>query len=176
MTAANQIIADRLREAADLLEQQAANPFRVRAYREAAKTAASLAEDLGELHERAGVAALDALPGIGPRIAAAIVEMLRTARWSQLERLRRSLDPERLFRAIPGVGPALARRVHEALHVDTLANSRWCSRTPAARTSWARRTTGSSSTFMTTPPPRGTADGGNGDLGAAGRKARNPRS
>jgi Helix-hairpin-helix domain len=33
VTAANQIISDRLREAADLLEQQAANPFRVRAYR-----------------------------------------------------------------------------------------------------------------------------------------------
>lgn len=120
MTAANQTIADRLREAADLLEQQGANPFRVRAYREAAKTVASLEEDLGELHERAGVAGLDALPGIGPRIAAAIVEMLRTARWGQLERLRGSLDPERLFRAIPSVGPTLARRIHEALHVDTL--------------------------------------------------------
>ena len=120
MTAANQIIADRLREAADLLEQQAANPFRVRAYREAAKTVASLAEGLAELHERVGVVGLDALPGIGPRIAAAIVEMLRTGHWSQLERLRGSLDPERLFSAIPGVGPTLARRIHEALHVDTL--------------------------------------------------------
>jgi DNA polymerase/3'-5' exonuclease PolX len=37
VSATNQIIAERLREAADLLEQQAANPFRVRAYREAAK-------------------------------------------------------------------------------------------------------------------------------------------
>ena len=50
MTAANQVIADRLREAADLLEQQAANPFRVRAYREAAQTVAGLAEGLAELH------------------------------------------------------------------------------------------------------------------------------
>lgn len=38
MTATNQIITDRLREAADLLEPQAANPERVRAYREAAQT------------------------------------------------------------------------------------------------------------------------------------------
>lgn len=120
MTATNQVIADRLREAADLLEQQAANPFRVRAYREAAHTVSSLGQGLAELHERDGVAGLDALPGIGPRIAAAIVEMLRTGRWSQLERLRGSLDAERLFRAIPGVGPALARRIHDALHVDTL--------------------------------------------------------
>jgi hypothetical protein len=120
VTATNQVIADRLREAADLLEQQAANPFRVRAYREAAHTVSSLGQGLAELHEHDGVAGLDALPGIGPRIAAAIVEMLRTGRWSQLDRLRGSLDAERLFRAIPGVGPALARRIHDALHVDTL--------------------------------------------------------
>jgi hypothetical protein len=35
----------RLREAADLLEQQAANPFRVRAYREAAQTVSGLGQD-----------------------------------------------------------------------------------------------------------------------------------
>jgi Holliday junction resolvasome RuvABC DNA-binding subunit len=120
VSATNQIIADRLREAADLLEQQAANPFRVRAYREAAQTVSGLGQELALIHERDGVAGLDALPGIGPRIAAAIAEMLRTGRWSQLERLRGSLDAERLFRAIPGVGPALARRIHDALHVDTL--------------------------------------------------------
>jgi hypothetical protein len=119
VTATNQLIADRLREAADLLEQQAANPFRVRAYREAAQTVA-VAPDLAQIHERDGVAGLDALPGVGPRIAAAIVEMLRTGRWSQLDRLRGALDPERLFRGIPGVGAALARRLHETLHVDTL--------------------------------------------------------
>jgi putative hydrolase len=120
VSATNQIIAERLREAADLLEQQAANPFRVRAYREAAQTVSGLGQELALIHERDGVAGLDALPGIGPRIAAAIAEMLRTGRWSQLDRLRGSLDAERLFRAIPGVGPALARRIHDALHVDTL--------------------------------------------------------
>ena len=46
MTATNQLIADRLREAADLLEQQAANPFRVRAYREAAQTVAALGQGM----------------------------------------------------------------------------------------------------------------------------------
>lgn len=118
--APNQPISDRLREAADLLEQQGANPFRVRAYREAAQTVAGLPEDLGEVFESDGVKGLETLPRVGPRIAAAIAEMLRTGRWSQLERLRGTLDPERLFRAIPGVGAALARRIHEALQVETL--------------------------------------------------------
>ena len=120
MSATNQVVAERLREAADLLEQQGANPFRVRAYREAAHAVATRPDDLRELYERGGIEGLDALPGVGPRIATAIAEMLRTGRWAQLERLRGTLDPERLFRAVPGVGPVLARRIHDALHVDTL--------------------------------------------------------
>ena len=120
MSTSNQLIGDRLDEAADLLEQQEANPFRVRAYREASRTVGRLAEALGEIYERGGVESLEALPGIGPRIAAAIAELLRTGRWSQLERLRGSLDAEQLFQTIPGVGRALARRLHEILRVDTL--------------------------------------------------------
>jgi hypothetical protein len=120
VSASNQLIGDRLGEAADLLEQQGANPFRVRAYREAARTVGHLAESLDEIYGRAGVEGLDALPGIGPRIAAAIAELLRTGRWSQLERLRGSLDAEQLFQTIPGVGPTLAQRLHEILRVDTL--------------------------------------------------------
>jgi DNA polymerase (family X) len=120
VSASNQLIGDRLDEAADLLEQQGANPFRIRAYREAARTVGRLAESLAEIHERAGLEGLEALPGIGPRIATAIAELLRTGRWSQLERLRGSLDAEQLFRTIPGVGPTLAQRLHEILRVDTL--------------------------------------------------------
>ena len=120
MTATNQLIGDRLREAADLLEQQRANPFRVRAYREAARAVTDCRDDLRDLYERHGLEGLDALPGVGPRIAAAIAEMLGTGRWSQLERLRGTLDAEKLFRAVPGVGATLARRIHDALHVDTL--------------------------------------------------------
>ncbi|MBI2162415.1 MAG: hypothetical protein HYU25_18930 [Candidatus Rokubacteria bacterium] len=43
--AENQPIAERLREAARILEEQQANPFRVRAYRRAADTVAELDED-----------------------------------------------------------------------------------------------------------------------------------
>lgn len=120
MSATNQLIGDRLREAAELLEQQRANPFRVRAYREAAATVAALPTELHVIHERDGLEGLEALPGVGPRIAAAIAEMLRTGRWSQLERLRGGLDPDQLFRSIPGVGPTVAQRLHENLHAETL--------------------------------------------------------
>jgi hypothetical protein len=57
---------------------------------------------------------------VGARIGAAIAELLRTGRWTELDRLRGALDPERLFQTIPGVGPTLAQRLHEGLHVDSL--------------------------------------------------------
>lgn len=106
---------------ADLLEQQEANPFRVNAYRRAARTVSGHEEELSVLAEREGIEGLDHLPAIGRSIALAIQEMLRTGRWMQLERLRGSLDPEQVFRSIPGIGPELARRIHEALEIETLA-------------------------------------------------------
>jgi putative hydrolase len=109
-----------LREVAELLEQQQANPFRVNAYRRAAETLAGLDEDVAALLEQQGVEGLDALPGIGAVLAQAIAQMVRTGRWAQLERLRGAVAPEQLFQSIPGLGPELARRLHEHLDVDTL--------------------------------------------------------
>jgi putative hydrolase len=116
----NQDIATRLREAADLLEQQAANPFRVRAYRRAAETVATLDERLSSIMDSGGLDALIALPNVGRGIATAIAEMLATGRWAQLERLRGSLDPVKRLQAVPGIGPRLAQRIHDELHIDTL--------------------------------------------------------
>jgi putative hydrolase len=116
----NQRVAERLREAAALLEQQQADSFRVGAYRRAAATVAGLDDDVAALLEREGIEGLDALPGIGPVLAQAIAQMVRTGRWAQLERLRGAVAPEQLFRSIPGLGPELARRIHEHLDVDTL--------------------------------------------------------
>jgi putative hydrolase len=116
----NERIAGKLREAADILQAQRANPFRIRAFRQAADRVAGLDIDVGDLLAARGVAGLVALPGIGAGIAAAINELVRTGRWSQLERLHGTLDPERLFRSIPGVGPTLARHIHEQLEIDTL--------------------------------------------------------
>lgn len=111
---------DRLREAADLLEAQGANPFRVSAYRKAADTVRDLDEDVATIVERDGATGLEKLPHIGRGIASALVEMARTGKWTQLERLRGSSDPVQLFTAVPGLGHRLAERIHEELHIDTL--------------------------------------------------------
>ncbi|MDH3287652.1 MAG: helix-hairpin-helix domain-containing protein [Betaproteobacteria bacterium] len=116
----NAQIADLLRETAQLLEAQGANPFRVNAYRNAAAEIARLPESVRAIFDEKGVAGLEALPHIGRGIAAAIAEMLITGRWSQLERLRGTVDAVQLFRTVPGIGPGLAERIHDELHVDTL--------------------------------------------------------
>jgi putative hydrolase len=115
----NQQVADKLLECAALLEQQGASLFRVRAYRRAGETIARCPQDVYAVLAAEGRPGLDRLPGVGPSIAAAIEEILRTGRWSQLLRLRGALDPARLFRAVPGLGAVLATRIHEALHVDS---------------------------------------------------------
>jgi len=144
-TPLNQQIAMKLVQAADLLEQQGANPFRVSAYRRASETVSRLEQDIGELTETGGNAGLIALPNIGKGIASAIQELLTTGRWAQLERLRGTLDPVHLFQTVPGIGPKMAEQIHEALHIDTLEaleTAAWDGRLDAVRGVGARRIAG----------------------------------
>ncbi|MGR9091427.1 MAG: helix-hairpin-helix domain-containing protein [Gammaproteobacteria bacterium] len=116
----NRYVAEKLLEMADLLALQQANPYRVAAYRRAAETVENLPGDLRQLLEREGPEGLCRLPHVGSGIAGAITEILERGQWSQLERLRGSLDPEQRFQQIPGIGPVLAQRIHDELHIDTL--------------------------------------------------------
>ena len=116
----NRWTAARLRDLADLLEQQGANPFRTGAYRRAAATLDTMQRNAGDIVASEGVKGLIDLPHIGKSIASAIVEMIQTGRWLQLERLRGSADPLKLFRTIPGIGPKLATDIESHLHVETL--------------------------------------------------------
>lgn len=118
--AKNNEIAANLRDIADLLEGQKANPFRVNAYLNAAKTIDSLTEPVEDLLKREGFAALLDLPGIGEGIARSINEYIVTGRMSRLESLRTDHDPVALFEQIPGIGPRSAHRIIETLHIDSL--------------------------------------------------------
>lgn len=113
-------VAELLRQMADVLDQQQANPYRINAYRRAAEAVESLDEDVRDVLKREGTDGLIRLPFIGSGIAASIQELANTGRWARLERMRGTLDPERLFRTVPGIGPELAALIHERLHVDSL--------------------------------------------------------
>jgi putative hydrolase len=116
----NTQIAMKLQEMSDLLEQQEANPFRIKAYRQAAGTLIELERDVAQILDQEGHKGLEALPGIGRGIATAIAELVKTGRWAQLERLRGGMDPVHLFQTVPGIGPELAAKIHDELHIDTL--------------------------------------------------------
>jgi hypothetical protein len=115
----NLVVAEVFREAAELLRKQNASPFRVAALLKGGDAVEALEDDIGEVADR-GVEALEALPHIGRGLAAAIIEIVQTGRWSQIDRLRGTLEPEALFQTIPGVGPQLARTIQEGLHAETL--------------------------------------------------------
>lgn len=115
----NEQAAEIFRECAGILEHQAANPYRVNAYVRAANVLDALQDDVREMLEKEGTDGLEKLPGIGKGLAAAIDEIARTGRLSQLDRLRGEATPETLFQTLPGIGRKLAEDIHDTLHVDT---------------------------------------------------------
>jgi DNA polymerase (family 10) len=112
-------IAHVLEELADLLEIQGANPFRIRAYRNAVRTVEGLTRPM-----RAMVDAgedLTGLPAIGKDLAEHIVELVRTGRMTRLEELTEEF-PRSLVELmrLDGVGPKKARKLFDELDVRTL--------------------------------------------------------
>ncbi len=122
MQVRNAEIARLLERIADLLEQQEANPFRVRAYREAAERVRETDGSLADLVREGDGDKLQELEGIGTGLAGVITEIVHQGRSSMLERLQAEVKPERVFEQIPGIGEALAESIVEHLEVTTLAS------------------------------------------------------
>lgn len=116
----NEDIANRLDEIAALLEGQAANPYRVRAYRRAAATLRRQATSASQILATDGMAGIDRLPHVGPRLARAIRDIIVHGYSPVLERLRGESDAIRLFASVPGIGYRLAARLHDDLGLETL--------------------------------------------------------
>ena len=116
----NEEAARRLEKAAHTLEERGENPFRVRAYRVAADTVRRLARPAAEILQEGGRRALMELPGIGDRLSVTLEQLLLTGHMPQIEGL--GDRPEDVIGSVAGVGPELARRIHDALHIETLAD------------------------------------------------------
>jgi DNA polymerase (family X) len=114
----NERIAMIFEEIADVLEQQAASPHRVRAWRGAAQGVREHPRELGDVLRDHGRAGLEAVPHVGPRVASVVIELIRTGRSALLDRLRG--DVIETIACVPGLGRALAERIHRALGVETL--------------------------------------------------------
>lgn len=116
----NDDVADRLAEVARLLAEQEANPFRVRAWRNAAAAIRALPVPVAEIHRDEGPAGLERIHNVGPAIARAVGDLLHLGHLPMLERLRGEADPVHLLATVPGIGPGLAERLHHELGIDTL--------------------------------------------------------
>lgn len=117
----NEDLATTLEEVADLLEEQGANEFRVRAYRRAADTLRTIKGTAHLILKVEGIAGLTRLPGIGRSLGHAIEQLIRTGHLPLLERLRGEHAAEKIFATVPDIGPEMAERIHEHLNIETLA-------------------------------------------------------
>ncbi|HXL15713.1 MAG TPA: helix-hairpin-helix domain-containing protein, partial [Methylomirabilota bacterium] len=112
-------VARILEEIAGLLELKGENPFKVRAYENAARALDGLTEDLGGIIE-AGT--LTEVHGIGSSIALRIVELWKTGRMVFHEELLQAIPPGYVEMVrIPGLGAKRVRVLGEKLEVTTVA-------------------------------------------------------
>jgi DNA polymerase (family 10) len=111
-------IAEVFEEIGALLDLKGENPFRVRAYNNAARMIDGLQEDLGTLikDER-----LTDIKGIGKDLAAKIIELYTTGKLKAYDELKSAMPQGLLdMLKIPGFGPKRAKIVYEKLKVDSL--------------------------------------------------------
>jgi len=119
MPVQNSDVSDIFNKVADLLEIEGANPFRVRAYRNAARTISSLPRSVSDMIE--SEENLTELPGIGEDLAGKIKEVVQTGSLAQLEALESSTPSElsRLMK-VAGLGPKRVKAIYENLGVVDL--------------------------------------------------------
>jgi DNA polymerase (family 10) len=113
----NAAIARIFDEIADLLEIKAANPFKIRAYRNAATTISSSAERLADL----SAGQLLRIPGIGKDLSTKIREIAETGDAEYHRELLQEFPPTILdLLRIQGVGPKTVALLYSTMNIRTL--------------------------------------------------------
>ena len=124
MPVVNAEIASQLDKVADLLDIEGANPFRVRAYRRAARLIGELPRNVTDM--LAHGEDLDELPGIGRDLVDKIAVIARGEHLPMLDELEREVSPGiTTLLALPGLDPKRVHLLHEKLGIDTVDSSRW---------------------------------------------------
>ncbi len=118
---------------ADLLEFQGANPFRVRAYRNAARTIRDLPASAEEIVHDPNRSLTD-IEGIGKDLAAKIATLAETGTLPMLEELLAEI-PESVLAIlrVPGLGPKRAAVLYHELGVENLDELREACRAQRVR-------------------------------------------
>jgi DNA polymerase/3'-5' exonuclease PolX len=129
----NRQIAEALSSIAALLESQNANPYRVQAYRNAARGVLELQEPAAEIIRRGEILPV---PGLGRRLHFRIAELIHTGTMTFYNDLfMQSLPPAvRRLMAVEHVGPRSAIRLYEELDIQTPEQLWWAARQQRIRT------------------------------------------
>ncbi len=115
----NADIADIFDEIADYLEIEDENPFRIRAYRNGARSVRGLGLELRDLVEQEQD--LTRLSGIGKELAAKIVEIINTGSARALIKLHERIPEDvRQLLKIPNLGPKRVRRLYRDLNIQSI--------------------------------------------------------
>ncbi|WP_346839525.1 DNA polymerase/3'-5' exonuclease PolX [Microbulbifer sp. SAOS-129_SWC] len=119
----NREIADRFEHLADLLEIEGANPFRVRAYRNAARTVRGYPRSMADLIEDG--ADLTELPDIGDDLAKKIAVLVDSGELPLLDEVEQR-TPAALseLMKIEGLGAKRVKILHDALDIDSVEDLR----------------------------------------------------
>ncbi len=114
----NTEIAAIFNKLADLLEIEDENPFRIRAYRNAARVISSMSKNFSDLV--AENADLTEIPGIGERIAEKIKVIVKTQELPQLKDVE-THTPAILseLMKIEGLGPKRVKALYNKLHIES---------------------------------------------------------
>lgn len=111
-------VAQVLEEIGELLDIKGENPFKVRAYHNAARALAGADRDIGDL---VATGDLRTIKGIGEGIAEKIAELVKTGHLKYYEELKSTL-PSGITNllAIPGLGPKKVKKICDALGISTV--------------------------------------------------------
>src|SRR5947209_5389784 len=115
-------VARILDEMGTLLEVRGENPFRCRAYHNAAQALKGLPSDLSEMISDGS---LTDVPGIGETMLAKIIQLSTTGHLPSFEELKKS-TPSGLVALlrVPGLGPKKIKTLYDDLKVESLADLR----------------------------------------------------
>lgn len=116
----NAQIAKVFDEIADLLEMKGENQFKIRAYRQAARTIRKLPVEVERMVRNEED--LEEIPGIGDAIATKIEDLIKTGHVKVHDELKAQFPQGILdILNIPGVGPKTTLRLYTELGVKTVA-------------------------------------------------------
>jgi DNA polymerase (family 10) len=114
----NSDVAEIFNKLADLLDIKGENPFRIRAYRNAARTIGGLSKNVAGLVEKGED--LSGLPGIGKDLAGKIEQIVKTGSLPLLGKLEKDVPPELSeLMKMQGMGPKKIKFLFKELGITT---------------------------------------------------------